>query len=296
MNNGQILGAVAVLGAGGAMGRGMAANAAAAGIPVRAWNRTAAKLDDLAAEDGVTAIETAREAAAGAAFVVTMLSDADATLAAIEGDDGAAAGADPGTVWVQMGTIGLEGTERCATLAAERGFAFVDAPVLGTKKPAEDGQLVVLASGPEDQRERLAPLFDAVGKRTMWLGAAGQGTRLKVVVNSWIVTVTEGAAEMLRLAESLGLEPELPLAAIEGGPLDQPYMRMKAEAMIAGDYTPSFRLALASKDARLAVEAGAAAGAEIPMIEAIAGQMAAVAENHGDEDLAALYFGRDRGD
>ncbi len=295
MNNEEISGAVAVLGAGGTMGRGMALNAAAAGIPVRAWNRTAAKLADLAAEDGVTTFETAREAAAGAAVVVTMLSDADATLAAIEGDDGAAASVAPGTVWVQMGTIGLDATERCAALATERGLALVDAPVLGTKEPAEAGQLVILASGPEDQRERLAPLFEALGKRTMWLGPAGRGSRLKVVVNAWIVTVTEGAAEVLRLAESLGLDAALPLEAIKGGPLDQPYLRMKAEAMIAGDFTPSFRLALASKDARLAVEAGRGAGAEIPMIEAIAAQMAAVAEHHGDEDLAALYFGRDSG-
>jgi 3-hydroxyisobutyrate dehydrogenase len=271
----------------------MAANAAAAGIAVRAWNRTAAKLDDLTAATGVSAFGSARDAAAGASVVLTMLSDTEATLAAIEGDDGAAAGAAPGTVWVQAGTIGLAGTERCAALAAERGLVFVDAPVLGTKEPAEDGQLVVLASGPEDQREALAPLFDAIGKRTLWLGAAGRGTRLKLVVNSWIVTVTEGAAEVLRLAERLGLDPELPLAAIEDGPLDQPYMRMKAEAMIAGDYTPSMRLSLAAKDARLAVEAGTDAGAEIPMIEAIAEQLAAVAERHGDEDLAALYFGRE---
>jgi 3-hydroxyisobutyrate dehydrogenase len=278
------------------MGKGMARNAAAAGIPVRAWNRTASKLEDLAAEDNVTTFETAREAAAGAEVVVTMLSDVDATLAAMEGDDGGAAGAADGTVWVQMGTIGLDGTERCAALARERGLTFVDAPVLGTKQPAEAGELVILASGPEDQRDRLGPLFDAIGKKTMWLGAAGQGSRLKVVVNSWIVTVTEGAAEVLRLAESLGLDKTLPLEAIEGGPLDQPYMRMKAEAMIAGDFTPSFRLALATKDARLAVEAGERAGAEIPAIEAIAEQMRAVAERHGDEDLAALYLGRDSSD
>ena len=293
MTNTKSFGAVAVLGAGGTMGRGMASNAAAAGIAVRAWNRTAGKLGDLADADGVSASETAREAATGAAVVVTMLSDADATLAAMAGEDGAAAGCAPGTVWVQMGTIGLDGTERCAALAAEHDLTFVDAPVLGTKGPAEAGELVILASGPEDQRERLAPLFDAVGKRTMWLGAAGQGSRLKVVVNSWIVTVVEGVAEVLRLAESLGLDKALPLEAIEGGLLDQPYMRMKAEAMIAGDYTPSFRLTLAAKDARLAVEAGAAAGAEIPVLEAIAEQVAAVAERHGDEDLAALYFGRE---
>ena len=139
------------------------------------------------------------------------------------------------------------------------------------------------------------PFFDAIGKRTLWTGEAGQGSRLKVVVNSWIVTTVEGTAEMLRLAASLGLDPSLPLDALAGGPLDQPYMQMKAEAMIAGDFTPSFRLALAAKDARLAVEAGEGAGAEIPAIEAVAAQMRAVAVEHGDEDLAALYRGREGG-
>ncbi len=286
--------AVAVLGAGGTMGRGMARNAAAAGLPVHAWNRTASKLEDLAGEDGVEAFATAREAAAGADLVVTMLTDVDATLAAMSGEDGAAAGAD-GAIWVQMGTLGVEGGERCAELARDRGLDYVDAPVLGTKKPAEEGSLVVLASGPEGSRARLEPFFDAIGKRTIWLGAAGQGSRLKVVVNSWICSVVEGTAEMLRLAAALGLEPHLALDALEGNPLEAPYMRMKGEAMLAGDFTPSFRLALAAKDARLAAEAGRRAGAEIPAIEAIAAQFGAVAETHPDEDLAAAFLGSDGG-
>jgi 3-hydroxyisobutyrate dehydrogenase len=281
---------VAVLGAGGTMGQGMARNAAAAEIPVHAWNRTAAKLDGLAGTAGVEAFATAREAVTGADLVVTMLSDAEATIAAMSGPDGGAAGSE-GAVWVQMGTIGVVGSERCAQLARDRGLVYIDAPVLGTKKPAEEGQLVVLASGPGDSRERLEPFFDAIGKRTIWLGRAGQGSRLKVVVNSWICMVVEGTAEMLRLAEALSLEPHLVLDAIEDGPLEAPYMRMKGEAMLKGDYTPSFRLALAAKDAGLAVDAGDAAGAEIPMIEAIAAQMAAVAATHPDEDLAVLFRG-----
>ncbi len=285
---------VAVLGAGGTMGKGIARNAAAAGLSVQAWNRTAEKLRDLAEEDGVEAFATARAATSGADLVVTMLTDVDATLAAMSGEDGGAAGAD-GAAWAQMGTLGIEGAERCAELARDRGLDYVDAPVLGTKKPAEEGALVVLASGPEEFRARLEPFFDAIGKRTIWLGAAGQASRLKVVVNSWICTVVEGTAEMLRLAEALGLEPRLALDALEDGPLDAPYMRMKGEAMLAGDFTPSFRLALAAKDARLAVEAGGRTGAEIPMIEAIAAQLGAVAEAHPDEDLAAAFFGADGG-
>ncbi|HXF30282.1 MAG TPA: NAD(P)-dependent oxidoreductase [Solirubrobacterales bacterium] len=281
---------VAVLGAGGTMGKGMARNAAAAQIPVRAWNRTAAKLDDLAGTPGIESFATAREAVVDADLVVTMVSDADATIAAMSGPDGGAAGSE-GSIWVQMGTIGVEGSDRCAELARDRGLLYVDAPVLGTRKPAEDGRLVVLASGPEGHRERLEPFFDAIGKRTIWLGEAGQGSRLKVVVNSWICAITEGTAEMLRLAEALGLEPRLALDAIEDGPLEAPYQRMKGEMMLKGDYTPAFRLALAAKDARLAVEAGAQAGAEIPVIEAIAAQMAAVAGKHPDDDLAVLFRG-----
>jgi 3-hydroxyisobutyrate dehydrogenase len=273
------------------MGLGMARNAGAAGLAVHVWNRTAEKLDPLAGAAGVEAFETAREAVADVDAVVTMLTDGDATVAAMSGPDGGAAGSE-GAVWVQMGTIGLEGSERCAELARERGLVYVDAPVLGTKKPAEEGQLVILASGPEAPREALEPLFDALGKRTIWVGEAGQGSRLKVVVNAWLCAVVEGTAEMLRLAEALGLEPRLALDAIEDGPLDAPYMRMKGNAMVAGDYTPSFRLALAAKDARLAVAAGQEAGAEIPAIEAIAAQLTAVAEEHPDEDLAVAFLGR----
>jgi 3-hydroxyisobutyrate dehydrogenase len=273
------------------MGIGMARNAAAAGLAVHAWNRSPEKLEELSGEAGVEAFATAREAVADVDAVLTMLSDADATVAAMSGPDGGAAGSE-GAVWIQMGTIGVEGSERCAELARERGLIYVDAPVLGTKKPAAEGQLVILASGPEAAREALEPLFDALGKRTIWVGEAGQGSRLKVVVNAWLCAVVEGTAEMLRLAAALGLEPRLALDAIEDGPLDAPYMRMKGNAMVAGDYTPSFRLALAAKDARLAVAAGQEAGAEIPAIEAIAAQLTAVAEAHPDEDLAVAFLGR----
>jgi 3-hydroxyisobutyrate dehydrogenase len=287
----QTIRVVAVLGAGGTMGRGIARNAAAgADLEVHAWNRTPDKLDDLTGLDGIEAFATAHDAVVDADLVVTMLSDADATIAAMSGPDGGAAGSE-GAVWVQMGTIGIEGSERCAEIARDRGLEYVDAPVMGTKKPAEEGQLVILASGPEAPRERLEPFFDAIGKRTVWLGPAGEGSKLKVVVNAWLCAVTEGTAEMLRLAGALGLEPRLALDAIEDGPLDTPYGRMKGELMLADEYTPSFRLALAAKDARLAVEAGQEADAEIPVIEAIAAQMDAVAAKHPDEDLAALYRG-----
>lgn len=279
---------IAVLGAGGTMGRGMVRNLREP-FEVRAWNRTREKVADLAGS-GVTVCDSARGAAAGADVVVTMLSDGEAVLAAMEGEEGGLAGAAPGAIWLQASTIGLEATGRCAELAEQTGLVFVDAPVLGTKKPAEEGQLVVLGSGPEEARERLAPFFEAIGKRTLWAGEAGAGSRLKVAVNTWIVAVVEGTAEMLSLAEAVGLDPRLALEAIEDGPLDLPYLRLKAKAMLERDFTPSFRLALAAKDAGLALDAAAEAGLDLPMLAAIRERMAAAAQDHGDEDLAAVYL------
>lgn len=152
---------VAFLGAGGTMGLGMARNVARAGLQLLAWNRSREKAAALA-DDGARICETPTDAIAGAEVIVTMLSDADAVLATI-GD--ALASARDGAVWAQMGTIGEDGTARCAELARERGVAFVDAPVLGTKQPAAEGKLVVMASGPDGQRERLRPVFDAVARR-----------------------------------------------------------------------------------------------------------------------------------
>jgi 3-hydroxyisobutyrate dehydrogenase len=277
---------IAVLGAGGTMGLAMARNLLRAGFDVRAWNRSPEKARPLA-DDLAVVCSTPAEAARSATVVLTMLSDAGAVLEVMDGG-GLAPAAD--AVWLQMSTIGLDGTRRCAELARRLGLAFVDAPVLGTKAPAEQGKLVVLASGPDALRDRTAPILDAVGARTMWLGEAGAGTRLKIAVNAWIVSVVEGAAETLALAEGLGLDPALVLEAVGGGPLDLPYLQMKGKAMIAREFEPSFRLALAAKDAALVADAAAEAGLDLPLVTTIADRLAAGAEQHGDEDMSATFL------
>jgi 3-hydroxyisobutyrate dehydrogenase len=284
----QSIGVVALLGAGGTMGQGMARNLAGAGLRVRAQNRTREKLEALAGADGIELCERPAEAVEGAGAFITMLSDADAVIETVDGALLDRVG--DGSIWLQMSTIGIAGTDRCLEVARERGVELIDAPVLGTKKPAEDGELIVLASGPDSARARTQPIFEAVGKRTMWVGEAGAATRLKLAINAWIVSVVEGTAEMLALAEGLGVDPELPLEAIADGPLDLPYLRLKAKAMLEGDFTPSFRLALAAKDAGLAVAGAEDAGLELPMLEAIHARLAAAAEDHGDEDLAATFL------
>lgn len=268
------------------MGQGMARNIAKAGLSVRAWNRTLSKAEPLA-EDGISVVDEAADAVRQADVIVTILSDGDAVLAAA---DTALPHARDDALWLQMSTIGAEATDRCMAIARDRGLTFVDAPVIGTKQPAEEGKLVVLASGPDGARERVEAIFDAVGQRTLWVGEAGQSSRLKVAVNAWIVALVEGAAETLALAEGMGLDPQLVLDAVEGGPLDLPYLKLKGGMMIERSFDPSFSLALAAKDARLAEEAAEAAGLDLPVVKAIAARLAAGSDEHGDKDLAATYL------
>ncbi len=278
---------VAVLGT-GTMGRGMAANIAAAGIPLRVWNRSPDKAAPLA-DSGATIADSPAAAVDGADVVVTMLFDADSVADTIA-QAGEALRA--GMVWAQTSTVGIEGTDRLARLAADRDLVFVDSPVLGTRQPAEQGALVVLASGPESAKAAVQPVFDAIGSRTMWVGEVGAATRLKLVANGWVLTVLDGVAQSLRLAKAFDLDPNLFLEAVRGGALDAPYVGMKGSAMLNGDFAPAFTVDGALKDAGLIETAARAAGAD-PAFVAIAREhlRRATRHGHGDLDMAALYLG-----
>ena len=280
---------VAVLGAGGTMGMPMARNIAKAGIEVRAWNRSPEKAEPLT-QEGVDVTDTAARAGSGASIVLTILSDADAVLSTMEGPDGALAGAEEGAIWLQMSTIGIEGTERCAVLADENALVLVDAPVVGTKQPAEEGKLVVLASGPDETRDRLEPLFDAISQKAVWLGEAGGGTRMKLVINSWLVSILEGLAETIAFAEGIGVDPAKFLETISGGPMDLPYAQLEGKLMIERSFEPSFKLSLAAKDAALILEATERHDLELPLLETIRAQLDEASREHGDKDMAATYL------
>src|SRR5215207_684394 len=263
---------VAVLGT-GIMGAAMARNLLWVGMEVRAWNRTREKAEPLA-EDGAKVTDTP--------------ADAGAVEEAVGGDVLPALAEDG--VWLQMSTVGTEWSDRLEKLAAERGVAYVDAPVLGTKQPAEQGALLVLASGPEEVRERSQPVFDAVGSKTLWLGPAGAGSRLKLVVNNWIVGLIGVLAETTALAEATGVDPSRFLEVIEGGPLGLPYAQIKGKMMIEEEFPTSFSLRLARKDAALVLEAAEKEGLRLAVAEADAARFdEALDAGHGEEDMAAVY-------
>ena len=278
---------IAVLGAGGTMGFPIAQNLTNAGFAVRAWNRSREKAEPLR-EDGAEVADSPDQAAAGADLIVTMLADADAVLESI--GTAVTERRENATIWLQMSTIGEAGTARCFEFARETGLTFVDAPVLGTKEPAEKGDLVIMASGPTELKDRLAPIFDAIGQRTMWVGDAGAATRLKLATNSWVLAVVEGAAETLALAEGMGLDPQLVLDALSGGPLDLPYLQMKGKAMIERDFEPSFTLGLAAKDAALVDESASSHDLDLPLVRTIRERLEQGAGEHPHDDMSATYL------
>jgi len=277
---------VAVLGT-GIMGAAMARNLLSNDMEVRAWNRSREKAEPLK-EDGAEVVDSPADAARGADFLLTMLADADAIEDAVS--DGVLPALVEDGVWLQMSTVGEGGNERLLGLAANHGVAYVDAPVLGTKQPAEQGQLVVLASGPEEVRERSEQVFGAVGSRTVWLGEAGEGSRLKLVVNTWIVGILGVLAETVAFANTIGVDPAKFLETVEGGPLGLPYAQIKGNMMIEEDFPTSFSANLARKDAGLVLDAAEAHDLRMQITESVAARFdEAIRAGHGEADMAAVY-------
>jgi 3-hydroxyisobutyrate dehydrogenase len=269
----------------GIMGAPMARRLAQAGHDVTVWNRTTAKAQPLA-EHGAQVAEDPAAATTAPEVIVTMLADGEAVEDVMR-EAGPVAAA--GTVWWQASTVGISATESLAELAEEHDLAFVDAPVLGTKGPAESGELVVLASGPDAAIDKLQPLLKAVASKTIRLGQAGAGTRFKLVMNHWVLAVTDSIAETIAFAEGVDLDPALFLGAIEGGSLDIGYAHIKGPGMIAGELPVAFPLKHALKDADLILEAAARHDLDLELAETVRNRFARAAEQgHADEDMGMV--------
>jgi 3-hydroxyisobutyrate dehydrogenase len=276
---------VTVLGT-GIMGSAMARNLAAAGLRTAVWDRSPSATAPLS-EAGALVAASPAEAVADARVVITMLPTAEVVNSVIFAGGVAQAFAE-GAVWAQMGTIGVAATTGIAGRLGQLrpDVTLVDAPVSGSKGPAETGQLLILASGPAAAQQVVGPVFSAIGRKTVWLGQAGQGSAMKLVVNAYMSILIEGVAEALELAGRVGIDTSQLAEAIEGGPLDAPIADAKLHKMERADYAPEFPLEWALKDVDLAIEA---AGADTPpLLAALSGQWhAAVNAGHGRQDVSA---------
>jgi 3-hydroxyisobutyrate dehydrogenase len=282
---------VAVLGT-GIMGSAMARNLVSAGLRTTIWDRSTTATAPLSDAGALVAASPA-EAVRDAQVVITMLPTAD-VVSSVMFDDGVAGAFVTGAVWAQMGTIGVEATTGIAArLGGERpDVLFVDAPVSGSKGPAASGQLLILAAGPPGAEALVAPVFSALGRKTVWLGAAGQGSRMKLVVNAYMSVLIEGVAEALGLAARLGIDPAQLDEVIEDGPLDAPIADAKLHKMARGDFTAEFPLQWALKDVELALQAAGPDTA--PLLAPLARQWrAAVDAGHGRQDISAARLALD---
>ena len=277
--------AVAVLGL-GAMGHAFAANLLKKGFTVYGWNRTPGRGDDLVSE-GLVQRETAAQAVSDAQVIIAMLTDGDATLAAIRA---IAPSCPQNATFCQMGTIGIQETaDAIALLETLRpDMLYLDAPVSGTKAPAENAQILVMASGDQQRAGAAQQVFDAISRGTQWYGDAGNSQKMKLVINAWLVSMMQGVAESMQLAKQFGFTPGQLWETLDGGPLAAPYVKGKLEMIRKEDYTPQMQLQHALKDARLAL-ANAPQGT-MPMMNEIVDMWSQASQGGlAEQDLAAVY-------
>ncbi|ULP34635.1 NAD(P)-dependent oxidoreductase [Mycolicibacterium rufum] len=279
---------IAILGT-GAMGAGMAQSLVRTGFDVTVWNRTLARSEPLADDGAVVAMDPVA-AVADADLVMAMLFDAASTLDVMET---VLPHLQQDAIFVQCATVGVDGAAQTASLAARHGVAFLDCPVLGTKAPAEQGKLVMLASGDPALRDRVQPAFDAVGTKTIWVGdEPGMGSKLKLACNAWIASLAAAAGQSLALAKGLGVDQQLVLDAFDGSAANSAYLQMKGSAIIEGSFAPQFSVDGVRKDTGLIADALAATGVSTALIDGVRAVFdAASAAGHGGDDMAAVYFG-----
>ncbi|MCV7423909.1 NAD(P)-dependent oxidoreductase [Mycobacterium yunnanensis] len=273
----------------GAMGAGMAQSMLREGIDVTVWNRTPERSEPLADDGAVVALDPTA-AVADADVVVAMLFDATSTLELM---DTVLPAMKEGAVFVQCATVGVDGAARTAEIAEQHGVAFLDCPVLGTKGPAEQGKLVMLASGDPALRDKVQPAFEAMAAKTIWVGdELGLGSKLKLACNAWIATLAAAVGQSLALAKGLGVDQQLVLEAFDGSAAGSLYLQMKGKAIIESSLAPQFSVDGVRKDTGLIRDAIAATGLSTVVVDGVKAAFdAASAAGHGDEDMAAVYFG-----
>ncbi|MCM2972645.1 NAD(P)-dependent oxidoreductase [Larsenimonas suaedae] len=278
---------VAVLGL-GAMGHAFAANLLKNEFTLRLWNRTRARGEDLE-QQGATLCDTPADAVRGADVVLTMLPDIDTTREVMF-DQGALEAMQKDATFLQMGTLGVEPTDDLVqAIATQRSdVVVIDAPVSGTKAPAENAQVLVLASGKRERAPHIDAVFEAISKGARWLGEAGAGARMKLVVNAWLIEMMQGIAESAQLAKTLGFSTDDFWSVLDGGPLAAPYVKAKLDMIKSEDFEAQMALEWGLKDARLALEA--ADTTPMPGLQGIeAFWREADGQGHAKDDIASIY-------
>ncbi len=269
----------------GLMGSAMAHRLLDQGVAVIAWDRNREHVHALGDRGAAQASEP-DEVVRGAAVVITMLPTAKVVLDVVEPllEDW-----PEGTIWLQMSSVGAAEADQLTQVAEAHGVALVDAPVSGSTHPAEEGQLTILASGPESARTVLEPVFAALASRVMWVGEAGMGSRLKLATNHWMISAVAALAESMHLCQALGLDQQHFIDLLDGGPLGSVYALQKLDEMRRHEYPVGFPVRLALKDLELVREVEQGARAPMPLLDVVLERFTTANKDLGDQDLAAIY-------
>jgi 3-hydroxyisobutyrate dehydrogenase len=269
----------------GLMGSAMAHRLLDRGIAVIAWDRESEHVRALEGRGGEPA-EGPSEVVGGAGVVITMLPTSAVILDVVQPllEDW-----PEGTIWLQMSSVGAAEADQLAQAAEAHAVRLVDAPVSGSTHPAEEGELTILASGPDSARTAVKPIFDALASRVLWVGEAGMGSRLKLAANHWMITMVAALAESMHLCEAMGLDQQQFIALLDGGPLGSVYALQKLDEMRRHEYPAGFPVRLALKDLELVREVEQSSQATMPLLHAVLETFMTASQDLVDQDLAAIY-------
>jgi 3-hydroxyisobutyrate dehydrogenase len=269
----------------GLMGSAMAHRLLDRGIAVVAWDRDSEQLRALEDRGGEPA-ERPSEVVSGAGVVITMLPTAAVILDVVEPllEDW-----PEGTVWLQMSSVGEAEGDRLTQVAEAHAVTLVDAPVSGSTHPAEEGELTILASGPDSARTAVDPIFDALASRVLWVGEAGMGSRLKMAANHRMISMVAALAESMHLCQAMGLDQQQFIVLLDGGPLGSAYAPQKLDEMRRHHYPAGFPVRLALKDLELVREVEQSSQATMPLLDTVFERFMTASQDFADQDLAAIY-------
>jgi 3-hydroxyisobutyrate dehydrogenase-like beta-hydroxyacid dehydrogenase len=272
----------------GIMGTPMAANLLKAGFPVMVYNRSPEKADRLV-KQGAGLASTPKALAKGTDVVIAMVTGPEALSDLLWGPDGAGGAFNHSKVFINMSSVSPQYTRQLAQELEPSGVTFIDAPVSGTKKPAEDGALVILAGGLEDKVKELEPLLLAMGKKVVYCGPVGQGSMMKMFINLLLGVMMEGFAEALNFGRLGGLELDAMLDTVYSGAMNSPMFQVKAANLREKNYPPAFPLKHLAKDAKFVVDTAFELRAPVPVGQVLLHLYATgVAQGWGDEDISAI--------
>ncbi|QKJ33234.1 NAD(P)-dependent oxidoreductase [Mucilaginibacter mali] len=269
----------------GNMGVPMIKNLMKAGFTVTAWNRTRQKAEALQQETGTGLADTPAQLVAENDFIITMLSDDAAVTEVFTGADGILS-ADSGrdVLMIDMSTVSPETSQKLAALCAGKGLGYMDAPVSGSVKPAEDAQLIIMAGGKKADFEKAQPLFNAMGKQSILLGDTGAGNKAKLAINLFLAIVVQGFTESVLFAQQNGIDTATFLDIVNNGAVGSGITKLKSAAILNDNYKAAFALKHLAKDLRLAGEQGM----HLPAGSAVLNTYQQAVDGFGDEDMIAI--------